>query len=126
MQEPKTKAELQEARRESLPEALSEKQLQHVSTGRVRYALSQLAQDNVGQLQEWIDQIALVDGPKAAFEIYLKMIEYSIPKLSRTEVKVEDSAGNAAVAQLSMDDLQQMIRTGVALETRTIEGELEE
>ncbi len=110
------------AREASLPEALSEKQLQRVSTGRVRYALSQLAQKNVEDVQSWLDAIAIVDGPKAALEMYLKMIEYCVPKLSRTEVKVEDGAGNVAVAQLSIADLQDMIREGVRLEGRTIEG----
>jgi hypothetical protein len=76
----------------------------------------------VGQVQEWLDEIRIVDGPKAAMEMFLKMIEYSIPKLSRTEVKVEDSAGNAAVAQLSMEDLQELIRNGVQLEAKTIDG----
>ncbi len=123
--EPKTEQQLAEQRKANLPDALSEQQLQRVSTGRVRYALSQLAQNNVKQVQGWLDAVALVDGPARALELYLKMIEYSVPKLSRTEVKVEDSAGNVAVAQLSIEDLQDMIRKGVALESRTIDGESE-
>ena len=120
--EPLTETEIEIARKAALPAALTEQQLQRVSTGRVRYALSQLAQANVSQVQAWLDGIALIDGPKAALEMYLKMIEYSIPKLSRTEVKVEDSEGNVAAASLSIEDLQDMIRTGVELELRTIEG----
>lgn len=123
---PLSDEEIAEARKNSLPEALSEKALQRVSTGRVRYALSQLAQNNVEKVQEWLDAIELVDGPKAAMEIYLKMIEYSVPKLSRTEVKVEDSAGNAVVAELGMDDLKEIIRKGVQLEMRTIDSSADE
>lgn len=122
---PKTAEELAADRK--LPEVLTENQLQRVSTGRVRYALSQLAQNNVEEVQRWLTQIELIDGPKAAFDSYMKMIEYSVPKLSRTEVKVEDSAGNAVVAELGMEDLQEMIRRGVAAardEERTIDGEL--
>ncbi len=114
--EPLTKEELREARLNSMPTSLSETALQRVSTGRVRFALSQLAQNNVTQVQHWLDAIALVDGPKAALELYLKMIEYSVPKLSRTEIKVEDTDGNTAVAQLSFEDLQQMIRDGIRFE----------
>ena len=115
-----TKAEIKAARINSMPTSLSETALQRVSTGRVRFALSQLAQSNVTRVQEWIDAIELVDGPRIAFELYLKMIEYSVPKLSRTEVKVEDSTGNTAVAQLSFEDLQEMIRDGVRAENKVI------
>ena len=118
--EPLTPAELRDARVNSMPTSLSETQLQRVSTGRVRFALSQLAQNNVTQVQHWLDSVALVDGPKAALELYLKMIEYSVPKLSRTEGKVEDSEGNTAVAQLSFEDLQQMIRDGVRFEKSVV------
>ncbi len=118
--EPVTKDEAQEARVSSLPVSLSETALQRVSTGRVRFALSQLAQNNVTQVQHWLDSIALVDGPKAAMELYLKMIEYSVPKLSRTEIKVEDSEGNTAVATLTIEELQQMIRDGARLENKVI------
>ena len=121
--EPITQDEFLMMRAENLPDALSEKALQRVSTGRVRYALSQLAQNNVERIQDWLDAVALVDGPKAALELFLKMLEYSIPKLSRTEVKVEDSAGNTAVALLSMEDLQDLIRKGVELEQRTFNSE---
>ena len=113
---PLTVADIAAARKNTLPTSLSEAALQRVSTGRVRFALSQLAQQNVTQVQGWLDAIALVDGPKAALELYLKMIEYSVPKLSRTEVKVEDSEGNTAVASLTIEELQQMIRDGVRFE----------
>jgi hypothetical protein len=124
--DPVSLEERRAAREASLPDALSEKQLQRVSTGRVRYALSQLAQNNVEEVQSWLDAVVLVDGPKAALELYLKMIEYCVPKLSRTEVKVEDSAGNVAVAQLSIEDLQDLIREGVRLESRTVDSTAED
>lgn len=103
-----------------MPVTLNETALQRVSTGRVRFALSQLAQNNVASVQRWLDCIELVDGPKAAMEAFLKMIEYSVPKLSRTEIKVEDSDGNTAVAQLSIEELQQMIRDGIKFEKSVV------
>lgn len=117
---PLTEQELADARKGSLPTSISEQQLQRLSTGRVRFALAQLAQKNVTQVQGWLDAISLTDGPKAALELYLKMIEYSVPKLSRTEVKVEDNEGNTAVASLSIEDLQQMIRDGVRFEKSVV------
>lgn len=117
---PLTKDEVAEARLNSVPTTLSETALQRVSTGRVRFALSQLAQANVTRVQIWLDCIELVDGPKVAMELYLKMIEYSVPKLSRTEIKVEDTEGNTAVASLSFEELQQMIRDGVRFENKVV------
>lgn len=122
---PKTAEELT-TERANLPDAMSEKQLQRVSVGRLRYALSQLAQNNVQHVQDWLVAIEIADGPKAAMELYLKMIEYSVPKLSRTEVKVEDSAGNALVTELSMDVLQDMVRNFVKEESRTVESTAED
>ena len=109
-----------------LPDVLSERQLQRVSTGRVRYALSQLAQNNIEKVQDLLDAIEKVDGPKAAFDSLMKILEFSVPKLSRTEVAVEDSAGNAAVTQLSIADLEALIRRGVEAEMHTVEGEAHE
>ncbi len=126
---PKTAEQLAAERAASLPEAVSEAALKRISTGRVRYALSQLAQNNVEKVQQWLDAIELVDGPKAAFDSFMKLLEYSIPKLNRTEVKVEDSAGNAVITEMSMEDLQEMVRKGVKaqmLEQNTIEGEASE
>tara|TARA_R100001143_G_scaffold28420_1_gene28081 strand:+ start:4009 stop:4437 length:429 start_codon:yes stop_codon:yes gene_type:complete len=131
--EPKTEQELAADRKASLPDALSEQALQRVSTGRVRYALSQLAQGNVDRVQDWLDRIEMLDGPKAAMDTFLKMLEYSVPKLQRTEVKVEDSAGNAIVTEMGMDDLLEMIQRGGAIIQRAqadpdsvIEGEVED
>ncbi len=117
---PKTPEQLRDERKASLPDALTEQQLSRVSTGRVRYALSQLAQNNVDQVQRWLTAVEASDGPKAAMELFLKMIEYSVPKLSRTEVKVEDAAGNTAMAQVTMDDLKELIRQGVDLQRNVV------
>lgn len=129
---PTTAEERRAARQANLPGALSETQLQRVSVGRVRYALSQLAQNNVTAVQGWLDAVSVTDGPAKALELYLKLLEYSIPKLSRTEVHIEDNAGGTALDSLSFADLQEMVQNGVkdlikqeALKQQgtTIEGE---
>lgn len=104
--------ERREQRRASLPDAVSEQQLLRRSTARIRYALSELAVCNVENVQHWLDQVALFEGPGRALELYLKMIEYSVPKLSRAEVKVDDG-DKANTAELTIDDLQQIIRDGI-------------
>lgn len=75
----------------------------------MRWSLTQFIEDNADRVQEWIDLVALVDGPKEALELYIKMLEFAVPKLSRAEVSVEDG-GKTHTAQLTMDQLQQIIR----------------
>ena len=110
-----------------VPATLSEDQLRRLSVGRVRWALTELAKNNAETVQGMLDAVAVVDGPKAYLDTFIKLLEFSVPKLSRAEIKVEDPDGkNSAVVQLSMDDLQKLIRDGVKHEARTIESTAKE
>lgn len=67
------------------------------ATADVRAAIAVFAQGNVGKLEEWINRVA--DGfddtkpdPGKAADLYLKAIEYHIPKLARQE-HVGDGGG---------------------------------
>jgi len=55
------------------------------ATKDVREAITLLAENNVHKLEEWIAQVAQKDPAKAA-DIFLRTIEYHIPKLARTEI----------------------------------------
>lgn len=55
------------------------------TTQDVRTAIAQLAERNIGQLEKWMDRIALKDPARAA-DLLLRAIEYHVPKLARTEV----------------------------------------
>lgn len=103
-------------RRAKLPDALTSEQLRRAAVTRMRWSLTQLIEDNAEKVQDWIDLVALVDGPKDALEIYIKLLEFAVPKLSRAEVSVEDG-GKTHTAQLTMTELQNIIR-----EARTIDG----
>lgn len=50
----------------------------------VREAIAKFAEDKAEAFSGWIDQVAEADPAKAA-DLYLKAIEYHIPKLARTE-----------------------------------------
>jgi hypothetical protein len=41
-------------------------------------------------VQIWLDAIAETEGPLKAFQCYTDMIEYHVPKLSRTELTGKD------------------------------------
>jgi hypothetical protein len=44
-----------------------------------------MAEDNAEKFAKWLEKVAQ-DSPEKACDIYLKAIEYHIPKLARTEV----------------------------------------
>lgn len=49
----------------------------------VREAIATFAQDNVEKMSEWLNQI---DDPAKRLDLYLRALEYHVPKLSRAEV----------------------------------------
>ena len=59
------------------------------ATADVRQAIALIAQRNVGNFETWLGEVALEDPGKAA-DLYLKAIEYHIPKLARSEVSGPD------------------------------------
>ncbi len=54
------------------------------ATARVREAIAMIAEDMAEDFKGWIQRTAEED-PKGAADLYLKAIEYHIPKLARTE-----------------------------------------
>lgn len=54
------------------------------ATQDVRKAIAMIAQNQVEKLQGWIERAARKDPAKGA-DLFLRMIEYHIPKLNRTE-----------------------------------------
>ena len=56
-----------------------------------REAIARFVDGNSERLQGWLDQIAERDGPRAAFQCVVDLIEFHVPKLARRElVGVED------------------------------------
>lgn|SRR5574337_426645 len=62
----------------------SRKGIPNHATRDVREAIAIFAQANVERMGEWIERIS-ADDPAKAFDLYLRAIEYHIPKLSRAE-----------------------------------------
>jgi hypothetical protein len=54
------------------------------TTAEVRVAPAALATANVSRVQAWLDRTAATD-PTRVLDLYLRMLEYHIPKLARTE-----------------------------------------
>ncbi len=62
------------------------------ATRDVKEAIARFAEGNVHKLEEWLETIAYGDGdqvkpdPAKAADLYMKVIEYHIPKLARQEL----------------------------------------
>lgn len=67
------------------------------STINAREAIAYFVEGNVGRLNSWLDAIA-EDSPKDAFDAFMKVVEYNIPKLNRTDVQQLDASGKPADA----------------------------
>lgn len=52
------------------------------ATQDVRAAISMLAEETVGEVRSWLAEI---EDPAKRFDLWLRMIEYHIPKLGRVE-----------------------------------------
>ena len=59
-----------------------------------RAALAEFADANAGRLQGWLDDVADRDGPAAAFGLYVKLLEFVVPKIAR-----QDLVGDTAAKQ---------------------------
>ena len=58
------------------------------STQEIRNAFQLLVESNLDNMKTWLSDVASED-PERALEIILKMSEYIVPKLSRTEIKAD-------------------------------------
>tara|TARA_B100001564_G_C20658897_1_gene680592 strand:- start:375 stop:662 length:288 start_codon:yes stop_codon:yes gene_type:complete len=66
----------------------SRKGIPNKTTAEIRNAFQLLVEDNLDNMKVWLSDVAQED-PERALEIILKMSEYIVPKLSRTEVKAD-------------------------------------
>lgn len=74
---------------EGLPGPGRPKGVPNRSTALVREAIARMAEDNADNFNKWLTDVA-ASSPEKACDIYLKAIEYHIPKLARTEVTGKD------------------------------------
>jgi len=57
------------------------------STALAREAIAKFVDGNSHKFQQWLDEIAMNEklGPKVAFDCFMQVAEYHVPKLARTE-----------------------------------------
>jgi hypothetical protein len=77
----------------------SRKGIPNKLTADVRAAIALIAQRNIGPFEQWLQEIK---DPAKRCDIYLRAIEYHVPKLARTELTGKD--GGAIVIQAQSED----------------------
>lgn len=55
-----------------------------------REAIARFVDGNAHRLEGWLDEIARDEGAKAAFNCFMDVVEYHVPKLQRTELTGKD------------------------------------
>jgi hypothetical protein len=59
------------------------------ATVNAREAIARLVDGNAERMQQWLDDIAEQDGPLMAWRCMADVIEYHVPKLSRSDVNLK-------------------------------------
>lgn len=67
-----------------------------------REAIAQFVDGNADRLTLWLDQIAEKD-PKQAFDAFMSVVEYHIPKLARQELQNLDKDGKPADNKMTIE-----------------------
>ncbi len=78
-------------------------------TRNVRLIIAKVAEKNAGKIDAWLARIGRKN-PAKAMDLYLRMLEYHIPKLSRQEI-VKDPPGAGRVidsSKLTAEEREQM------------------
>lgn len=73
----------------------SRKGVPNKATMQAREAIAMFVEGNVDRLNGWLDAIA-EQSPQAAFDRFMSVVEYHIPKLQRTEMQPLDENGDKA------------------------------
>lgn len=79
------------------------------TTRDVREMVAVVAQKNAAKIDGWLARVAR-KSPERALDLYLRMLEYHIPKLTRTEIVKDDNKVGRVIdsSQLTAEQRQQL------------------
>src|SRR5512140_2175776 len=66
-------------------------------TSEVRSAIAAFAEGNVDKLEEWLEAI---EDPAKRLDLFLRVLEYHLPKLQHTERTLEDATDEELLAEV--------------------------
>ncbi len=74
------------------------------STAQAREAIAAFVDGNADRLNKWLDQIESEDGSKDAFNCFTSLLEYHVPKLTRSELTGANGGAIKTETKLAEDD----------------------
>lgn len=90
-----------------------------------REAIAKLVDLNAPNMVKWLDDIAQ-ENPKDAFDCMMKVMEYHLPKLNRTDVSLANQPGEAFeikqtidTSKLTNEQLEEFLRLTDAATSRS-------
>lgn len=96
------------------PEASSK-----LASARLRTAVAELTNTNFHDIQVWLDRVSS-DDPGKALDFILRLLEFTVPKLSRVEATIIDK-NKSGLKDITIGELQAML-----LNARTHKGSSQE
>lgn len=91
--------------------ALTPGQVKNISTARLRYAMLQLAEGSHDLIQQCLRDVA-ARNPKEAVELYIELLQFSIPKIKAVAVQIDHTSGGKPVKEYSLEELQRIAAGG--------------
>jgi hypothetical protein len=88
------------------PRGLTPARADKVTLARIRYSLSEISFEMQAEVRQWLRSVA-ADSPARALELYMQLLEFSVPKLKALAVDVTDNSPNPR--QLSYAELQKIV-----------------
>jgi hypothetical protein len=98
---------------------LSVGKIDKVSKARIRYALSELAQGNIENVEHWLHEVAagipdpnapgrwiVMPAPRVAVELFMQLAEFTVPRLKAIALDVTENGGKK---RYSMAELQSIV-----------------
>ena len=87
-----------------------------MAVARLRTAIAELTDANMPKIQSWLNMVSY-DDPKSALDFVLRLLEFSVPKLSRVEAEIKLPDGSSGLHEITIGDLE-----GIVRRARDIEG----
>ena len=88
------------------PAAMSTAAANKITSARIRYALANMSHELYPEVLGWIREVAK-QSPSRATELYLELVQFSIPKLKAVAIAVTDENPNPK--RMSLAELQSIV-----------------
>jgi hypothetical protein len=93
---------------------LTPRQANAITKARLQYALSELADMNIDNVNRWLNQVG-ERSPAEAIRLYMELMEFSTPRLKAAQVVANltpNADGQRKLNEMSIEELQRIVAEG--------------